>query len=97
MVIAITQQPGFPDWPVARQRYFQPVRQTPPAPKPVLIDWCEAQRVERRSDHHILTAWRQTATAPRAATRAPYRGPTGMGTDGRDCSQRKRPASADMP
>src|SRR5271155_3839988 len=48
MLIAIAQQPGLPDRPVVRQRRFEPVRQTSPAPKPVLVDRRETQRVQYR-------------------------------------------------
>src|SRR5258706_6087861 len=54
MLVAIAQQPGFSDWSIARQGGAEPVRQTPSAPKPVLIDRYEAERIEYGLAHCSL-------------------------------------------
>jgi len=51
MFVAVAQNPRFPDGTVARQWRGQNRAQTPAAPKAVLVDRLESQRIERYGFH----------------------------------------------
>src|ERR1039458_341530 len=53
MIVAVAEQPRFANRTVTRQRRGEQAGQTPAAPQPILINWLEAQGIQRNLTHAL--------------------------------------------
>ena len=86
MIIAVAEYPSFANRTVTRQRRGEQVGQSPTAPQPILINWLEAQGIQRHLAHSVSHNFRDRSVALDLCQQTPPRWPMTADCHGSVCN-----------